>query len=161
MFPNVHKELILGIPWLAAENPDIDWTTGKVTVQKNKTIVNLLLVPEETQGPMDVNQCTAKQMQRWVRKGSIQDLFLGFIRRMDDEENSTEVEEKETEEEKAFHAGMPEIIREVLRQHAKVFSKDLPKGLPPMQMGREFKIDLEDETPPIHKPLYKLSPVEL
>ena len=28
-------------------------------------------------------------------------------------------------------------------------------------MGHEFKIDLEDETPPIHRPLYKLSPLEL
>ena len=28
-------------------------------------------------------------------------------------------------------------------------------------MGHEFKIDLEDETPPIHRPLYKLSPFEL
>ena len=28
-------------------------------------------------------------------------------------------------------------------------------------MCHEFKIDLEDETPPIHRPLYKLSPLEL
>ena len=28
-------------------------------------------------------------------------------------------------------------------------------------MGHEFKIDLEDKTPPIHRPLYKLSPMEL
>ena len=28
-------------------------------------------------------------------------------------------------------------------------------------MGHEFKIDLENETPPIHRPLYKISPLEL
>ena len=28
-------------------------------------------------------------------------------------------------------------------------------------MGHEFRIDLEDETPTIHRPLYKLSPLEL
>ena len=28
-------------------------------------------------------------------------------------------------------------------------------------MGHEFKIDLGDETPPIHRPLYKLSPLKL
>ena len=28
-------------------------------------------------------------------------------------------------------------------------------------MGHEFKIDLVDETLPIHRPLYKLSPLEL
>ena len=28
-------------------------------------------------------------------------------------------------------------------------------------MGHEFRIDLEDDTPPVHRPLYKLSPLEL
>ena len=28
-------------------------------------------------------------------------------------------------------------------------------------MGQEFKIKLEDDTPPIHRPIYKLSPLEL
>ena len=28
-------------------------------------------------------------------------------------------------------------------------------------MGHEFRIDLEDDMPPIHRPLYKLSPIEL
>ena len=28
-------------------------------------------------------------------------------------------------------------------------------------MGHEFKIELEDDTPPIHRPIYKLSPLEL
>ena len=28
-------------------------------------------------------------------------------------------------------------------------------------MGHEFKIDLEPDTAPIHRPIYKLSPLEL
>ena len=28
-------------------------------------------------------------------------------------------------------------------------------------MGHEFKIEWEDDTPPIHKKVYKLSPLEL
>ena len=28
-------------------------------------------------------------------------------------------------------------------------------------MGHEFRIDLEDDTPPVHRPLYKMSPLEL
>ena len=31
----------------------------------------------------------------------------------------------------------------------------------PVREGHEFKIDLEDEVPPIHRPLYKMSPLEL
>ena len=42
-----------------------------------------------------------------------------------------------------------------------MFPQDLPLGLPPARKGHEFKIDLEDEVPPIHCPLYKMSPLEL
>ncbi len=28
-------------------------------------------------------------------------------------------------------------------------------------MGHEFKVELEDETPPVHRPMYKLIPLEL
>ena len=30
-----------------------------------------------------------------------------------------------------------------------------------MRKGHKFKIDLEDDTPPVHRPIYKLSPLEL
>ena len=46
----------LGILWLATKNPDIDWATGKVTMQKKKTFVNLLLICDELEESMDVNQ---------------------------------------------------------------------------------------------------------
>ena len=42
-----------------------------------------------------------------------------------------------------------------------MFPQDLPLGLPLVHEGHEFKIDLEDEVPPIHRPLYKMSPLEL
>ena len=35
VFPNLHEELILGIPWLVQKNPMIDWATGRVTIEKN------------------------------------------------------------------------------------------------------------------------------
>ena len=37
----------------------------------------------------------------------------------------------------------------------------MPLGPPPIRMGHEFKIDLEDDMPLVHRPLYKLSPLEL
>ena len=37
----------------------------------------------------------------------------------------------------------------------------IAKGVPLVRMGHEFKIDLEDKIPPIQRPLYKLSPLEL
>ena len=48
-----------------------------------------------------------------------------------------------------------------LLDYKETFPTDLPPGLPPVQMGHEFKIKLEDDTLPIHRPIYKLSPLEL
>ena len=33
--------------------------------------------------------------------------------------------------------------------------------MPPVRQGHQFQIDLQDETPPVHRPMYKLSPLEL
>ena len=41
------------------------------------------------------------------------------------------------------------------------FLRNLPLGLPPVRHGHEFKIDFEDDVPPVHFPLYKMSPLEL
>ena len=35
VFPNMHQQLILGIPWLKQENPCINWRQGQVSVLKN------------------------------------------------------------------------------------------------------------------------------
>ena len=49
----------------------------------------------------------------------------------------------------------------VLEEFDDVFPQDLPLGLPPMRQGHEFRIDLEDDVPPVHHPLYKMSLLEL
>ena len=63
--------------------------------------------------------------------------------------------------EKTFHEDMPESIKAVLLDYRDIFLTDLPLGLPLVRMGHEFKIELEDNTPPIHRLVYKLSPLEL
>ena len=63
--------------------------------------------------------------------------------------------------EKAFYKDMPEEIKAVLQEYKDIFPMDLPPGLPPVRMGHEFKNELEDDAPLIHKPIYKLSPLEL
>ena len=52
-------------------------------------------------------------------------------------------------------------LRQILKEFEDIFPKDLPPSLPPIRKGHEFKIDLEDDTPLIHQPIYKLSPLEM
>ena len=63
--------------------------------------------------------------------------------------------------EKAYHKDMPEEIKAVLQEYKDIFPTDLPLGLLLVRMGHEFKIELEDDTPPIHRPIYKLGSLEL
>ena len=65
------------------------------------------------------------------------------------------------EVEKAYHKDMPEQMKAIVQEYKDIFPMDLPPGLPPVRMGHEFKIELEDDTPPIHRPIYKFSPLEL
>ena len=88
--------------------------------------------------------------------------FLGFVR-MVKEENVAE-KYKGKSDLCAIHLwreDLPAEIRVVLNDYEDVFPNDLPPGLPPIYKGHEFKIELEDDAPPVHRPLYKLSPLEL
>lgn len=48
-----------------------------------------------------------------------------------------------------------------MQENAAIFPKDLPKGVLPKRMGHELKIDLELDTAPIVRQIYKQSPFEL
>ena len=41
VFPNLHKEVILGMPWLIQENPVIDWARGQVQIQRQGNVLQL------------------------------------------------------------------------------------------------------------------------
>ena len=56
---------------------------------------------------------------------------------------------------------LPSQIYAVLVEYDDIFPYELPLGLSPMHQGRQFKINLEDDVPPIYHPLYKMSSLEL
>ena len=87
-------------------------------------------------------------------------IFMAIVRPAEKQETM----EKGTEGrdvKKMYHEEMPEEIKAVLQDYQDVFLSDLPLGVPPVRKGHKFKIDLADDTPPVHRPIYKLSPLEL
>ena len=60
-----------------------------------------------------------------------------------------------------WRSDLPAVVKAVLNGYEDVFPNDLPRGLPPKRQGYESKIELEDNVPLVHRPLYKLSPMEL
>ena len=156
------------MPWLIQENLAIDWARGQVQIQRQGNVLQLPVHRYEakTTDIEMVNVCTAKQMVKWFRRNAGITAYLGVIRLVKAEEREVvpvvpEKNETGQEVEKTFHADMPTSVRDVLHEFKDVFPTDLPPGLPPVRKGHEFRIDLEDETAPVHKPIYKLSPLEL
>ena len=60
-----------------------------------------------------------------------------------------------------YYEEMREDIKAILQEFKDIFPSDLPSGVPPVRKGRRFRIDLEDDVPPVHRPIYKLCPLEL
>ena len=82
---------------------------------------------------------------------------MSIIRRIED--NGLAEQKIDSGLAKLLQKGIPKDIHKVLKEHADVFPEDLPPGLPSVRMGHEFRLDLEDNTPLVHRPLYKMSPL--
>ena len=160
-FPGLQKKMILGMPWLQKENPHINWTQGEILVRQGTEWVQLPLRRAKVEPEASaVNMVSAKQMSRMIRKRQVDRAFIGLIRMVEPAEegsNQVHVEEPRTK----WRQDLPPSIKAVLEEYDDVFPDDLPPGLPPVRRGFEFKIELEDDTPPVHRPIYKLSPLEL
>ena len=49
VFPNLKKQIILGIPWFAKENPHIDWTQAVVVVKEGQKWISMPLAKPKQQ----------------------------------------------------------------------------------------------------------------
>ena len=81
VFPNLHKEIILGIPWLRQANPAIDWAQRRVTVQHRGCDVVLPLIHKRGDAETtaaEVNLCTAKHVAKQVKRGHA--VFVAVVR---------------------------------------------------------------------------------
>ena len=79
VFPDLHKEIILGIPWLEKANPVIDWTQRRVRVFHRGCDVTLPLTHKRDAeaAATELNLCTAKHMTKQVKRGHA--VFLAVV----------------------------------------------------------------------------------
>ena len=106
----------------------------------------------------ELSLISAKQMSRLVRTKQIDRAFIAFIRLADED---VQEEQQDAGQSNKWRSDLPADIQTVLQDFDDIFPDDLPPGLPPKRQGHEFKIELEDNVPPVHRPLYKLSLMEL
>ena len=163
VFPNMNKPMILGIPWLSKENPHIDWTQATVVVNKDHQWISLPLAKPLQSDPVHLaNEISGVKPIKCSREKRRNELSWGLSDWLQEELKGMDAPEESTTTQKPKRdQALPSSIRAVLEEFDDVFPQDLPLGLPPVREGHEFKIDLEDEVPPVHRPLYKMSPLEL
>ena len=105
---------------------------------------------------------SAKQMSRLLKKKLATPAFMGMIRKV-----TETVEEREGKTQSDLYSSqlqredLPDQLKGILKEYTDVFPDELPVGLPPVRKKHRCKIDLEDDVPPVHRPLYKPSPLEL
>ena len=98
VFPNLQQELILGMPWLIQENPNIDWAARTVRVTRREVIHNLPTIRPAIGGATDeleskVNCTSAKAFKQAIRKRRIKEdtVFLGLIQKVQEPTEQVDV----------------------------------------------------------------------
>ena len=107
--------MILGIPWLKKENPHIYWTRSTVVVQQKNQWISLPLVQKTNPLAYSVNEISANKAQTMFHRGEMQESFLGFVQRVDEESVVMEVQGKSSKNSSPkWREDLPDLIRVVL-----------------------------------------------
>ena len=132
-------------------------------MNKDHQWISLPLVkPWESNPDHLPNEISTNQINHMLKKNEVERAFLGIIRLVKEESEGMDAPEESTTTQKPkWDQALPLPIRAVLEEYDDVFPQDLPLGLPQVREGQEFKTDSEDEVPPVHRPLDKMSPLEL
>ena len=155
IFPGLAHDILLGLPWLIKENPHIDFRSGKIQVLQGQDYVTLPTVscPKQRESTSQVSPFKdQKNMLMVVIKPADDDSIP--VETIPEDHEGSDVEKLKRQE-------LPAEIIAALEEYSDVFAKDLPSGVPPVQKGHQFHIELEPGAQPVNRPLYKLSPLEL
>ncbi|KAA8495185.1 Transposon Ty3-I Gag-Pol polyprotein [Porphyridium purpureum] len=126
------QDAILGMEWLRASNPDIDWVEGRVRLRKKASSENV-----------NTNKViTWKELRQLLRGEGLQECFLGVLKTTSVKEDSVRTEDTE----------------KLVREFEGLFEE--PQSLPPDRKVNHT-IKLKDEKPVRVGRVYRLSPSEL
>ena len=141
-------DLILGTPWLAEWQPDIDWRTREMTLQTGQRVKPLW------SGTWTSEVIGMRQLKRLRKKGE----FV-MAARLDEDGEGLELLAMEGGGDNGRDGSGTTTMHKLLEEFADVFPEELPSGLPP-QRAVDHRIELEPGHPPPHRRHYRLSLAE-
>lgn len=144
-------DIILGTPWLTAENPDIDWS-NRVIQQRDGA---WRIATSDEPGPATVQVLSAAKMARVIRrsKQTGDELFLATVKLVEAVTGDIISETVQTDQGPEWTAR----LQEVFKRHQDIL-RDM-KGVPPPRY--EYHIELVDGAKIPQQRVYRMSPAEL
>src|SRR4051812_18327018 len=136
--PLIHYDIILGKPWLEKWNPSINWCTNCITFHH----------PEN-------HPALAPELPPHI---PITLVSLAALNHLDPEDLCFACEI--TEEQATLTNELDPRVIPILKDFADVFPEELPAELPPKR-DIDHRIQLEANSSPPWRPIYRMSPLEL
>jgi transposase InsO family protein len=170
-------DVILGMPWLSHFNPAIDWSSGRLVVQRQGLSPAVLercasaksederIEPEVASlRQLDCGSISYARMARAIRKGNIDlnSLEIMKVTRLSPEELAQPGKSHLLPHRLAgADADQPQDpqLATLLKKYAHLLPAELPPGLPP-DRPIEHKIELTGDAKPHAAPLRRYSPLE-
>ena len=132
----IQFDVILGKDWLAENQPIIDWKSNRMSLTQNGIVTELQGIDKKIQ------IISAMQFKKEAKHSK--ELFVCYI---------TQNQSSVTKQDQSI---TDRNLRKVLNEFKDVFPNDLPNGLPPKRK-QDHGIELEKESKPVCKPVYRLS----
>ncbi|MEM7375695.1 MAG: reverse transcriptase domain-containing protein, partial [Bacteroidota bacterium] len=145
VFRDLSHPVVIGLPWMCSHGCIID--LGEMSISFPKIGTGLKLPCNKSWSRLSL--MSAKKATKYLAKGQAYLMMINPIEKPKDEVKDLQ-----------DMVSNPEL-KKILEEFKDVFPKDLPPGVPEVRKGHEFKIELEEGTQPIHRPIYKMSPAEL
>lgn len=147
-------DVLLGQQWLRQHNPNINWTTGEVTLSVVQTSDSKPSAIEPPAPPSpnpitphthSITTISATTLQRALRKpGLIQEIYLLQPKNVNGTESGTALPLPDL-------SSSPTAVQTVVQRYADLFTE--PKGLPPSRPAHDHTITtIPDQRPPFSHP---------
>lgn len=147
-------DIILGIPWLRKNNPQIDWRKGELTFKDQQTIYPLHLLSsrdEDETKHTEVWEKTRRQMRR-IARSNPDSLNSVWVKPLEQSINATQTKHESEEKDHEF----PEEYKE----YSELIKDEVETALSKHQPW-DHEIRLEEGKKPTFGPIYQLSENEL
>lgn len=151
-------DVILGQHWFKQYKPVPNWSQGTWTLMDNSGLYEVTLTPSSDISASSsqeglISVISKKQVQRELKRGEIEEMYLVTIRGIADSSLAV------LNESSAVGTTLDGDIKNLLDEYKDVFRDKLPPELPPLR-DVEHVIETGDAQP-VRRPPFKMSPLEL